>query len=161
MQAPKIQFREYNALHNSKPERKAAPADQMWRNTLLQIPTVFGRLVFLASLRDSSSGMYSSEALDSLLGPQDADRAIRHSHHQVFSQWLAFSFSEQKQDIDEFLNDPGRQATASAWSSFLTYRELIPTSAREVERQLYFADLETLLELLKAEYAGVFSAPEV
>jgi len=160
MHAPQAVFRGYSALNKSKTERKQGPADQIWRNTILQVPTVFGRLVFLASLRDPSSGRYRSGALDSLLGPEDTDRAIRHSHHQVFSQWLAFSLSEQKQDISQFLNDPRRPAAGPAWRSVVTYRQLIPASAREVERQLYFADLETLLELLKAEHAGVFSAPE-
>jgi len=157
MQAPHVPyFRGDSALNSSKPE--TLPADQTWRNIILRIPTVFGRLVFLASLRDPASGKYHSEALDALLGPQDADRAIRHSHYQVFSQWLAFSLSEQKEDISEFLN--GKAGARPTWSAALSYRQLIPASAREVERQLYFADLETLLELLKAEHADVFSGPE-
>ena len=125
------------------------------------IPTVFGRLAYLASLRDSTSGYYCEPGLISLLGPEGADRAIRHSHHQVFSEWLAFSLAEQKAEIDEFLRGqglvPGQPVN---WGASLPYRSLIPPAARDVERQLYLADLETLLELLKVEHAGAFSAPE-
>jgi len=122
---------------------------------------VFGRLVYLASLRDSTSGYYREPSLTALLGPEGADRAIRHSHHQVFSEWLACSLAEQKADIDDFLREqghaPGRPIN---WSVSLPYRSFIPPAARDVERQLYLADLETLLELLKAEHGAAVSGLE-
>lgn len=139
-------------------QRNRVPADRMWRNVLLQIPTVFGRLVFLASLRDEASGRYRDEKLDSLLGPEDTDRSIRHSHYQVFSEWLGFSLAEQKDDISEYLR--GASGQRSRLQSMMPYRQLIPASAREVERQLYLTDLETLLELLRAEHSGASSVPE-
>jgi hypothetical protein len=125
------------------------------------IPTQFGRLVYLASLRDSTSGYYCEPGLNSLLGPEGTDRAIRHSHHQVFSEWLAYSLAEQKADIDDFLREQGHiPGQPFNWSASLPYRSVIPPAARDVERQLYLADLETLLELLKAEHAGAFSGRE-
>ncbi len=159
MQATHAGNRGNGTWNRSRLERSPETADQVWRNTVLQIPTVFGRLVFLASLYDPSSGKYRSGTLDSLLEPQAADRAIRHSHYQVFSQWLSFNLAEQKEDISEFLNGSGARGRAAAQAALL-YRQLIPASAREVERQLYCADLETLLEVLKAEYTGVFSSPK-
>lgn len=117
--------------------------------------------MYLASLRDRTSGYYCEPGLISLLGTEGTDRAIRHSHHQVFSEWLAFSLAEQKTDIDDFLRGQGHiPGQPINWSASLPYRSLIPHSAREVERQLYLADLETLLELLKVEHAGVFLVPE-
>jgi hypothetical protein len=125
----------------------------MWRRTLSQIPTVFGRLVFLASQRDSATGKYSHEALVRLLGPEDADRTLCNSHHQVFSEWLGFSLSEQKSDLDEYLSGAGTSREA------VHYHNLVPPTARDVERQLYLTDLETLLELLKFERGDAFSIP--
>ena len=49
-----------------KLERGAA-AD-LWRNTLSQIPTLFGRLVYLSSLRDSNSGAYEHYGLAKVFG---------------------------------------------------------------------------------------------
>ena len=88
------------------------------------------------------------------MGPEDADRSLCNSHHQVFQQWLAFSLAEQKSDLDEYLS------FGSAPRYALPYRKLVPPTACEVERQLYLADLETLLELLKFERGGAFSIPE-
>ncbi len=129
------------------------PAGLMWRKTLSQIPTVFGRLAFLASLRDQASGRYSHEALARLMGAEDADRTLCNSHHQVFSEWLGFSLAEQKSDLDDYLRMEGSPRHA------LHYRHLVPPTAREVERQLYVTDLETLLELLQFEHGGAFSIP--
>jgi hypothetical protein len=125
----------------------------LWRKTLSQVPTVFGRLAFLASLRDAATGRYSHEALLRILGPEDTDRALCNSHHQVFSEWLRFSLAEQKSDLDEYFSTTGISRQA------LEYRHLMPPTARDVERQLYLTDLETLLELLKYEHGGAFSIP--
>ena len=81
-------------------------------------------------------------------GAEEADRTLRHSHYQVFSQWLTFSLAEQKEDLDEFLGETATRERLSA------YRNLPPDRAHEVERQLYLTDLETLLELLDVERSG-------
>lgn len=138
-------------LANSRSAR--TPAAILWRNTLSQVPTVFGRLAFLASLRDASRGRYSHEALLRLLGPEDTDRALCNSHHQVFSEWLRFSLAEQKADLDEYL------CTAGVSRQAFDYHHLVPPTARDVERQLYLTDLETLLELLKYEHGDAFAIP--
>jgi len=130
------------------------PAAELWRRTLSRIPTVFGRLAYLAALRGGSSGRYEHPVLSDAIGAADADRTLRHSHHQVFAHWLTLTLEEQKDDLDAFFRggqgprDPSR------------YRELAPPGVRDVERQLYITDLETLLELLKYERGGASPAPE-
>jgi hypothetical protein len=111
------------------------------------VPTVFGRLVYLASLRDPATNRYYHASLTPLLGPEDADRTLCDSHHQVFSKWIGFSLAEQKADLDEYT---GRVVDRK--HLLLQYRNLVPPTARDVERQLYLTDLETLMELLR--YGG-------
>lgn len=119
------------------------PGAEYWRQVLAQIPTYFGRLVYMASLWDAPAGSYYHGDLCQLMGREDADRTLCLSHHQVFSQWLGFSLSEQKNDLERYLNASGGPRFA------LAYRNLAPPTAREVERLLYITDLETLLELLR------------
>jgi hypothetical protein len=126
------------------------PAATTWRQILSQIPTLFGRLVFLASLRDAVTGRYTHEALAGLLGAEETDRTLCHSHHQIFSQWLASGLAEQKADLDEY-----RQGSPNEPD----YRKLVPATAREVERQLYLTDLETLQELMRYESGHAWGAP--
>ncbi len=136
----------------AKPEPAAGPAAELWRRTLQRIPTHFGRLVFLASLRDLLTGRYSHPPLSQIVGREITDRTLCHSHHEIFSQWLSFSLSRQKADLDEYL------LSAHAPLDLASCRDLIPASAHQVERQLYLTDLETLLELLRFEH-GAASSP--
>ena len=126
----------------------------MWRKTLARVPTHFGRLVFLSSLRHSLTGRYVHQPLSQIVGGDITDRTLRHSHHEVFSAWLGFTLAEQKADLDRYLK--ASQAPLDLDQS----RDIAPPTAHQVERQLYLADLETLLELLRFERGAPDSAPE-
>jgi len=137
----------FNGTYNSPSSRE--PAVDLWRRTLLQIPTVFGRLVYLSSLRDQETNRYAHITLTALLGAEDADRTLCHSHHQIFSQWIASSLAEQKADLDEYVKD-----SRAEMQLLRLYRDLVPPKAREVERQLYLTDLEMLVELFRYGHEG-------
>jgi hypothetical protein len=138
----------------AKPEPTRGPAAELWRKTLSRIPTHFGRLVFLSSLRDTLSGRYAHPPLSQIVGCEIADRTLCHSHHEIFSEWLGFSLAQQKADLDEYL------ATSHAPLELIPYRDIAPATAHQVELQLYLTDLETLLELLRFEHGGASPVPE-
>ena len=92
--------------------------------------------------------------LTEIVGREITDRTLRHSHHQIFTEWLGYSLAEQKGDLDDYLSSSGVALET------LPYRDFTPATAHQVERQLYLTDLETLLELLRYEHGGAFSAPE-
>lgn len=137
-----------------KSQLARGPAVEFWRNTLARIPTAFGRLVYLSSLRDETTGRYTHEALIRLQGPEDADRTLSNSHQQVFSQWISSSLAEQKRDLDQYVLEVGGRLD-SLWP----YRNVVPAMAREVERQLYLTDFETLLWLLQFDYNEASAIP--
>jgi hypothetical protein len=134
---------------------RSAAAD-LWRHTLSQIPTTFGRLVYLASLRDQNSGAYLHHGLSQMFGPEESDRVLRRSHTDAFSDWLDSDLEQQKADIDVYLADlnEDRRSIIEAWLHLSPYRNLIPVSVSEPERMLYLSDFETILELLKNEYGA-------
>ena len=123
----------------------------MGRKIVAQIPTRFGRLAFLSSLRDTRTGRYSHPALIESFGREAADRTLSHNHHQVFVEWLRMNLSDQKADLDDYLRISGIGVSA------LPYRDVVPASAHEVERQLYLADLEVILQLISFEPAEIVS----
>ena len=136
---------------------RGAPAD-LWRNTLTQIPSVFGRLVYLCSLRDANTGAYEHYGLAQIFGPQAAEEALRESHQQVFLEWLGYGLEEQKADLDLYLAglEGDRRTVLETWIRIAPYQNLVPSTVREAERHLYLRDLETILELLRVE-CGVAS----
>jgi hypothetical protein len=127
---------------------------EIWQKQLLQIPTTLGRLVHLSSLRDKNTGQYEHPELTDLLGRETADRVLRHSHLQVFSLWIGCSLEEQKADLDEYLRGAAEEQLMR------DYPNLIPPAARDVERQLYLADLETLLAVIRFERDAAPAVPE-
>jgi hypothetical protein len=133
-------------------ERSAA-AD-LWRNTLNQIPSTFGRLVYLSSLRDQNTGRYEHHGLAQMFGESETDTALRESHEETFSGWLCCSMEQQRTDLDLYLSSfqADRRTILATWIRLAPYRGLLPESARDPERRLYLADLEALLEMLKAEH---------
>ncbi len=139
---------------NAKPEPVRGPAAELWRKTLSRIPTHFGRLVFVASLREGLTGHYVYSPLSQIVGSEITDRTLCHSHHGIFAEWLSFGLAQQKADLDEYL------MSAQTPLDLASYREIAPATLHQVERQLYLTDLETLLELLRFEYRAACSAPE-
>jgi hypothetical protein len=91
------------------------------------------------------TGEYDHESLSRLVGREIAHRILRQSHQDVFAEWLCCTLAEQKADLDEYLRCGGASLHQVA------YRTLPPETAHPVERQLYLADLETLLDLLRAQ----------
>jgi hypothetical protein len=142
--------------------KDSTAAADLWRNTLAQIPTVFGRLWYLSSLRDQNTGIYQHFGLAQRFDPEEANRVLRQSHLKVFEQWLCFSLEQQKNETDEYLQtqegDP--KVIISNWLRLSPYRNCIPVGTREVERRLFMSDLKVVLELLRTEYSVASPDPE-
>ena len=135
-------------------------ASDLWRNTLSQIPSVFGRIVYLTGLRNPDSGRYEHHGLALVFGEDEANRALKKSHAVVFREWLTFNLQQQKSDLDLYLSgsDKDRRTVLANWLDYAPYRALVPAAIRGIERRLYFADLKALIDLLANEYGA--SAPD-
>jgi hypothetical protein len=130
---------------------RSAAAD-LWRNTISQIPSVFGRLVYLASLRNSNTGFYEHHGLGLVFGEDEANKALKNSHNTVFADWLSFNIEQQKADLDLYLSGlfEDRRVVVETWVRLTPYRNLPPTGVRAAEKRLYLADFAALLDMLKA-----------
>jgi len=127
------------------------PLADVWRHTLSQIPTAFGKLVYLASLRNPNSGRYEHHGLALMYGAEQANRALKQSHKQVFAEWLSFNIEEQLADLELYLSDlpEDKKIVLRTWSRLEPYKNLIPAAAKDVERRLYLSDLRAMIELLR------------
>ena len=56
----------------------------------------FGRLIFLASLRNRKSGAYEHPALAQIVGDEQAGETLRRSHERGFQDWLCLNLEQQK-----------------------------------------------------------------
>ena len=130
------------------------PTSDLWRETLSRIPSVFGRLVYLAATRSSTSDAYEHDVLTLLHGEGPSHRALRRSHAQTFSEWLCLNLREQKADLDLYLSGWSDRSHSAIldWVRLETHLSLLPSSATKAERELYLSDFHLLLKVLAKEY---------
>jgi hypothetical protein len=149
------------SLHANDALDRSAASD-LWRNTLSQIPSVFGRLVYLASLRNANSGRYEHHGLALVFGEDDANRALKKSHSRAFREWLTFNLEQQKADLELYLSAlvENRRTVLATWLELAPYLTLIPAAIRGIERRLYLADLKALLDLLGNEHGAAGPDPD-
>lgn len=129
---------------------RTALAD-LWKHTLSQIPTLYGRLVYLASLRDSNSGAYRHHGLSAAFGREESGKALKQSHESTFSEWLKLALAEKSRDLGTYLQglDDPQGIVVGHWLRSEHYRAQIPDSAHPMESELFHRDLEALLQILR------------
>ncbi len=145
-----------------KEELDRSAAADLWRHTLSQIPSVFGRLVYLSSLRNSDSNCYEHHGFAQMFGEDVSNETLGQSHTTAFADWLSFNLEQQKADLDLYLSALGidRQTVVEAWLRLAPYRHLVPGAARSSERELYLSDFNILLTLLKNEHDAAPPDPD-
>lgn len=130
---------------------RSASAD-LWKNTLSRIPTIYGRMAYLASLRDPNSGAYRHHGLSALFGRDESGKALRESHQSVFYDWLNLSLAEKYDELVSYLEalEDSSSVVLDHWISARTYEALLPEGARKMEIELFSRDLDALLETVRS-----------
>ena len=148
--------------HSKKGLRAQGAAPDLWRHTLSQIPSQFGRLVYLASLRDANTGLYLHHGLAAVFGDDESNKAIQESHEQAFAHWLGWGLEQQKTDLELYVAglEPERKKVVETWSRLEPYRNLPPGHTAPVEKTLFLTDLETLLSLMRNELGVASPDPD-
>lgn len=132
--------------------------NESWGRDLVEIETSYGRLVYLAGLRDSNSGRYEHYAAE----PSARARVhgfLRQLHEAIFREWVNYPLERKKADIElyiEGLDSIDRAELIDAWLRLTPYKNLVPAAVRAPEREKHVSDFEAILGLLKNVY-GVSS----
>jgi hypothetical protein len=133
--------------------QKEAILSESWKRTLHGIPSMIGRLAYLASLRNANTGAYEHAGLSQRIGDEETDRLLRRSHQTVFEDWLSYGLERQKQELEEYLESLGGDpdGIVANWLSIEPYAIWIPRESLAVERKLFNSDLAIVLELIRLE----------
>lgn len=126
------------------------PARDLWLRTLSQIPTTYGRLAYLASLRHADSGLYRHYGFSAVWGEADAALTLERSHQETFQAWLALTLEQQREDLEIHLaaQPTDRARVLENWTRLGSFRALVPLAAADADRLLFLGDFEVLIELL-------------
>jgi hypothetical protein len=121
--------------------------------TLAGIPGLFARLVYLASLRDLSSGRYEHAGLSALYPDAAVQQALQLCHEQIFERILESPLASQEQDLRACLTgmEGGLLGAVSHWRRNEAYRVLQPEASPGYLKDLFCSNLRALLEILDQE----------
>ena len=147
-------------VEGSATARQTAESD-LFRNTLSRILSLFGQLVYLASLRNLNTGLYEHWGLAQIYGEDETDHALGQAHRLAFFRWLCLTLEQQKSDLELYVCglDIDRRTIVRNWLNLEPYQNLVPTAVQDMEKQLYLSDFRVLLELLRNEQG--IAAPQL
>lgn len=119
-------------------------------NSLAAMPGPFARLIYVASLRDLSSGRYEHQGLAALYPEEAVQQALELCHEQIFERILEMPLEKQLEDLRNCLAamEGGLSAAVSHWRQLEPYRVFWPESAPGYLRDLFLSNLRALLEIL-------------
>jgi hypothetical protein len=132
--------------------------DETWGRELAEIESAYGRLVYLASLRDFNSGRYEHYATEPSARNGVHSYFLR-LHEAIFLEWVDFALERKKADIELYIRgldsiDPSE--LVDAWLRLTPYKNLVPAAIRGPDREKHISDFEAILGLLRNVY-GVAS----
>ena len=82
--------------------------DDFTSTTLAAIPSDFGRLVHIATLRDLISGQYKHEGLEALYSAPAVHEALYYCHEEIFQKILEIPLERQERLLRSFFGGSGR-----------------------------------------------------
>ena len=129
-----------------------------WSRDIAQIPTHYGRLVYLSSLRNSDTGRYEHYAVRSDAEATEANRILKRAHEEIFREWMSYPLEWKKADVELYVEaiQVDKIELLDTWQRLTPYGNVVPASIGGPERAKHVSDFEAILGLLKNVY-GVAS----
>jgi len=128
---------------------------------LSRIPSIFGKLALVASLRDEHTGRYGDPLAVLLYGRRQTEDCLKRKHAEIFFAWLRLALAAQTLDLTKCLTcwKGDQNPFTTSWFDERLPEKLIPGPASETEHALFMGNLRAAFESLKDRLVSVENNP--
>ena len=121
--------------------------------TLAVIPSEFGRLFYVSSLKDSANGRYQHAGLVELYSEDSVQVALGDCHEELFSRILETPLLEQERDLRKCLDTAGDRfwTVVDAWRKDNSFQTMCPEGLPSYLKDLFCSNLAALLAIFSSQ----------
>ena len=130
-------------------QQSRAVVEDFSSQTLAAISSVFGRLYYVSSLKDSTSGRYEHDGLTSVYPENAVQAALSHCHEELFSRILETPLSEQERDLRLCLRSAGDKYwdVVESWRESRYFQNMCPEGLPDYLHDLFNSNMGALLSI--------------
>ena len=120
--------------------------------TLAVIPSHFGRLYYVSSLKDSATGRYLHEGLADVYSEDSVQEALGQCHEELFSRILETPLPEQERDLRRCLDrgGDGFWTVVDTWRKDRSFQTMCPEDLPSYLKDLFCSNLGALLAVFSS-----------
>jgi len=124
--------------------------------TLAAIPSDFGRLYYISSLKDSATGRYEHDGLMNVYSESSVQAALTHCHEEMFSRILETPLWEQESDLRRCLDSAGDKFwdVVENWRESRHFRIMCPEGLPDYLHDLFCSNVGALLAILSSSHSA-------
>jgi hypothetical protein len=123
--------------------------EEFTSRTLAAIPSDFGRLYYVSSLKDQRTGRYQHDGLMNLYSEPSVQAALTHCHEELFSRILETPLSNQERDLRNCLDTAGDKfwAIVESWRESRHFKTMCPGGLPGYLDELFCSNMNALLAI--------------
>ena len=138
-------------LEKAVPAQVREACEDLMERTLAFLPGSFGRLIYLASMRDYNTGQYYHEGLAKRFSQEVAEEALTRCHREAFHLLLRSPLAELVGELERYIGSTPTEADQllDTWERLQPYRVAVPAQSSPVLAEFFTSNVKIALTILK------------